>query len=240
MKSFPKINTPLYALVLLFAATSMLLLFSQGTASAAYKSESIKRVIEEKCNKVEASFNGPKNTEKYKDFWAACKMTGGFAPNGDKRAERAKRLMVICDHPQFLRPMNVRNNVPLYDVYNKGGSIQGGDCDRIKGNDELKNLAAKAYGNQSTKVKDPAFDCAKNPDQCDLVKKYVNPLIYFLGAFVGIAATIGIISGGIRYTTAGDDPQKVAAGQNQIKSAIIAIIAYIVLFAAYKWLVPPV
>lgn len=86
--------------------------------------------------------------------------------------------------------------------------------------------------------RDPALDCSVGADKCDLIKKYVNPAITFLAAFVVIAVTIGIISGGIRYTTAGDDPQKIAAARGQIRSAIIALLAFIFLYAAIQWMIP--
>jgi hypothetical protein len=90
---------------------------------------------------------------------------------------------------------------------------------------------------------DPALKCAASTqtnEDCDLIAKYVNPIIAFLSAFVGIAVTIGIISGGIRYASASDDPQKSAAGRQMIRNSLIALVAYIFLFAAIKWLVPQV
>lgn len=73
---------------------------------------------------------------------------------------------------------------------------------------------------------------------CDLYVKYVNPIIKFLSALVGIAVVIGIISGGIRYAASADDPQKAAAGKTQIKGAIIALFVYIFLMAGLQWLIP--
>jgi hypothetical protein len=85
---------------------------------------------------------------------------------------------------------------------------------------------------------DPALDCIKNRDKCDLVKKYINPIIGFLSAAVAIAVTIGIISGGIRYAGAGDDPQKMNAAKRQITGAIVALLAYIFLYLILQWLAP--
>lgn len=85
---------------------------------------------------------------------------------------------------------------------------------------------------------DPALDCASNRDKCDLMKKYVNPIINFLTAFVGVAVTIGIISGGIRYASAADDPQKIGAAKKQIASAILALLTLMVLYVALRWLMP--
>lgn len=90
-------------------------------------------------------------------------------------------------------------------------------------------------------VQDPAMECAKagaDKKKCDLVVKYLNPMIAFFSAFVGIAVVIGIISGGIIYASAGDDPQKTAKGRTQVRNAIIALVAYIFLYALIKWLIP--
>jgi hypothetical protein len=89
-------------------------------------------------------------------------------------------------------------------------------------------------------TKDPALDCTKDPDatKCDLVKKYVNPIISVLTALVGVAVTIGIIMGALRYVSAGDDSQKVAAARKQIRGALVALLAFIFLYAALKWLLP--
>ncbi|HEU5121661.1 MAG TPA: hypothetical protein VFT59_02355 [Candidatus Saccharimonadales bacterium] len=88
---------------------------------------------------------------------------------------------------------------------------------------------------------DPALECAPGGDkqgQCDLFQKYVNPIIWFLSAAVGLAVTIGIISGGIRYSASGGDPSQAAAAKKQIRNAIIALIAYLFLLAALNWLIP--
>lgn len=101
-----------------------------------------------------------------------------------------------------------------------------------------------ANGQQATtdpsdpEYRDPALECSAGQDNCDLYKKYINPIIWFLSAAVGLAVTIGIISGGLRYAAAGDDPQKVSAAKQQIRSAIIALLAFLFLFAALQWLIP--
>lgn len=88
------------------------------------------------------------------------------------------------------------------------------------------------------KEKDPALNCIDNRDKCDLMRKYVNPIIGFLTALVGIAVTIGLISGGIRYASAGNDPQKVGAAKKQITNAILALLALFILYALIRWIAP--
>lgn len=88
---------------------------------------------------------------------------------------------------------------------------------------------------------DPALDCSPDaigPDSCNLFVKYINPITIFLSAFVGIAVTIGIISGAIKYSMAGSEPAQVAAARKQIRNSLIALIAFLFLAAIINWLVP--
>jgi len=99
--------------------------------------------------------------------------------------------------------------------------------------------ASNSGSSSQTHKDDPALECNNMSDmKCNLVKKYLSPFITFLSALVGLAVTIGIISGGIRYASSEGDPQKAAAGKNQIRGAIIALVFFIFLYAAINWLVP--
>ncbi len=84
--------------------------------------------------------------------------------------------------------------------------------------------------------KDPALECTGN--KCNLMRKYVNPIIAFLAAVAGIAITAGIIMGGLRYAAAGDDPAKVGAAKKQISTAILALVCLLLLYAGLRWLTP--
>ena len=74
--------------------------------------------------------------------------------------------------------------------------------------------------------------------KCDLISKYVNPAINLLSALAGVAITISIIVAGIRYSSASGDPQKSAAAKHRIASTVIALIAFILLYAALNFLIP--
>lgn len=90
---------------------------------------------------------------------------------------------------------------------------------------------------------DPALQsCSKSSGcvgaDCGLIRRYFNPVINFLTAVVGIVVTIAIIVGGIQYSTSADDPQKVAAAKARIINAVLAMLAFIFLWAFLQWLVP--
>lgn len=84
-------------------------------------------------------------------------------------------------------------------------------------------------------------DCRENTqlteDNCGILK-YVKIFSAFLSAGAGVVVAIMIIVGGIQYSMAGDNPQAVAAAKQKIKNALIALFAYIFMFAFLQWIVP--
>jgi len=86
---------------------------------------------------------------------------------------------------------------------------------------------------------DPASlgkDCTV--DKCDIINLYVDPFIKFLTIIVGIVVTIAIIIGGIQYSMSAGDPQKAASAKGHIRAAIIALVAYFLLYAFIQFLTP--
>jgi hypothetical protein len=75
-------------------------------------------------------------------------------------------------------------------------------------------------------------------DACGFIDKYINPLINFLSALVGMVVVIMLIIGGIQYSSAGGDPAKVTAAKGKIMNALIALLAFFFLYAGIQWLVP--
>lgn len=78
----------------------------------------------------------------------------------------------------------------------------------------------------------------KSAGKCDLIDKYINPFINFMAALVGIAVVISIVVGGIQYASSAGDPQKVTMAKKRIQNAIIALIAFLFLYAMLQFLVP--
>lgn len=73
---------------------------------------------------------------------------------------------------------------------------------------------------------------------CPLIQNYVDPLIKFLAAAVGVAVVISIIIGGIQYTSSAGDPSKAGAAKDRIRNAIIALVAFILLYGMLNFLIP--
>lgn len=70
------------------------------------------------------------------------------------------------------------------------------------------------------------------------IVKDINTIVNFLSAGVGIIVAIVIIVGGIQYSMAGDNAQAVSAAKQRIINGLIALLAFLFMFAFLQWLVP--
>jgi hypothetical protein len=77
-----------------------------------------------------------------------------------------------------------------------------------------------------------------NLSSCDLITEYLDPLIKLLTALVGVVVVISIIIGGIQYSSSGGDPSKAGAAKERIRNAIIALVAFILLYGTLNFLIP--
>ncbi len=100
---------------------------------------------------------------------------------------------------------------------------------QCQGGDSLKCLPEPA---------DPTGLARCTDNNCNVVKKYVDPLIVLLSAMVGIAVVIGVVWGGIQYASSAGDPQKVASAKKKIRNSILALIMFFFLIALLRFLVP--
>lgn len=72
----------------------------------------------------------------------------------------------------------------------------------------------------------------------------INIIVTFLSALVGVVIVGSLIWGGIQYATAGSDvagsgkPSQVAAAKQRITNSLIALLAYLLIFAFLQWLIP--
>ncbi len=73
---------------------------------------------------------------------------------------------------------------------------------------------------------------------CNIIQDYVQPAINFLSALVGVAVVISIIIGGIQYGSSAGDSSKVSAAKNRIRNAIIALVAFLLLYSILNFLIP--
>jgi len=77
----------------------------------------------------------------------------------------------------------------------------------------------------------------EDPNHCGILD-YLVTIIDVLVGLAGVAIVGTIVYGGIQYSMAGSDPQKVAASKDRIRNAIIALIFLLFGFAILNYLVP--
>jgi hypothetical protein len=102
--------------------------------------------------------------------------------------------------------------------------------------DTLFKLVASGSSCTYSSCTDPAISCTSN--NCNLEDEYVIPIINLLSASFGVIAVISLILGGINYTTSEGDPQKISRAKVRIRNTIIAVVAYMFLYAFLNFLIP--
>jgi hypothetical protein len=125
----------------------------------------------------------------------------------------------------------------ICDVHGSGGDKKlSSACDAYKNYSKGSFQPGVGASGSGDPAADPNAKC--NNNDCDFIKKFINPAINTLSACFGIVAVISIILGGINYSTSEGDPQKASRAKNRILNTIIAVIAYIFLYAFLQFLVP--
>lgn len=96
-------------------------------------------------------------------------------------------------------------------------------CDDVTPSNVNSELDKKAQGGGG-------LDC--------ILKTYVDPAVNVLSGLAGIIVVANIAIGGIQYSSAGGDPGKVSAAKSRITKAILALVAFIFLYAFINFILP--
>lgn len=75
-------------------------------------------------------------------------------------------------------------------------------------------------------------------DNDNPILAYIGGISRFLAAGIGIIIVFALVLSGIQYIMAQDNPQQVSAAKDHIWNVVIALLAYIFMFAFLQWLVP--
>lgn len=95
-------------------------------------------------------------------------------------------------------------------------------------------LAAGSAACSNTTTTDQLKQCV----QTDPITQDLQTIVNVLSAAVGLVIIGMIILGGIQYSMAGDNPQATAAAKQRIMNALIALFAYLFIFAFLQWIIP--
>lgn len=82
-------------------------------------------------------------------------------------------------------------------------------------------------------------DCTNSlqPEDCDIMR-YIALITNGLSVIVGIVVVMMLIIAGIRYSSAGGNPQAIASAKQHIYKALLALTLYLFLFAFLQWIIP--
>jgi len=94
--------------------------------------------------------------------------------------------------------------------------------------------AASSPDCQNTTTSTALKNCVTQSPLVQDIQKIIN----FLSAGVGIVVIGVIILGGIQYSMAGDNTQATGAAKQRIINGLIALVAFIFMFAFLNWLLP--
>lgn len=99
---------------------------------------------------------------------------------------------------------------------------------------QLTSGTTAANACDSTTTSDALQKCVQN----NKITKDLQLIVNVLSAGVGLVVIAMIIVGGIQYSIAGDNSQATAAAKQRIANALIALFAFLFIFAFLQWLIP--
>ena len=133
----------------------------------------------------------------------------------------------------------------------KCNSANGGSCTGVRADEMLQVKCQRdgddpfVGGNPGTVECDDSGDCADKTyfkwcgrNEAVGVNCLFNDIITFLSVGVGIAVVIGIIIGGITYSTSQGNPAQAQKGMTIIANSAIGLVLYMLMWAIVQWLIP--
>ena len=126
-------------------------------------------------------------------------------------------VVTLCSTASAAALPIVPTSMPVHSM----AAVAG--CNDIKPSNVNAELDAKAQGGGG-------LDC--------ILKVYIDPLVNILSGLAGIVVAINIVIGGIQYSSAGGDPGKVSAAKSRITKALLALLAFIFLYAFLNFILP--
>lgn len=107
------------------------------------------------------------------------------------------------------------------------------DNPEFKSDNEEPKKICLPLGNDCPKFANKTGICSDNP-----IVKNLNTIVDVLSGLVGVVVVGVIILGGIQYAIAGDKAEAVGAAKQRIINGLIALVAFLFIFAFLQWLIP--
>lgn len=138
----------------------------------------------------------------------------------------------------------VASNGVKYGEYCEGGRQNSGssstDGEQVSRESCLLNGGQWTAGRCHTYEAQTTNDCQElrvDANNCGIMR-YLKIFINVLSALAGVVIVGSIVGGGIQYSMAGSDPQKVQAAKARIRNAIIALLFFLFGYGLLNYLVP--
>lgn len=80
--------------------------------------------------------------------------------------------------------------------------------------------------------------CSKDSKCKSIFTDYLIPAVNLLSALVGVIVVAVIIFSGIQFSASGGSPEAVASAKKHLQSAVIALVAFIFLWAFLNFIIP--
>ncbi len=95
-------------------------------------------------------------------------------------------------------------------------------------------------GSGSGETSSVETDCEERPlnrENCGIIN-FIWIITDGLSVLVGIVVVMTLVIGGIEYSAAGSNPQAVMRAKKHISRALLALVAYVFMYAILQWLIP--
>ena len=106
----------------------------------------------------------------------------------------------------------------------------------------LMPQTAFACGSNEIQLSSPLLsgkDCiAKDGSNGGPIMIYLVMVIQYFSSAVGLIIVLMIVIGGVQYITSAGDPGAIRAAKNRITNAIIALMAFFLMFAILNFIIP--
>ena len=140
--------------------------------------------------------------------------------------------MPACEDKTTVIPVGFRGDVTDYCVTHGGFTLPAGSNSGTISAGEPNYVKNDCNGPDNK-----AGESEDSENHCGILD-YLILFINVLSALVGVVVVGSIIYGGIQYSMAGGDPQKVAGAKKRILNAVVALFFFIFTYAILQYLVP--
>lgn len=140
----------------------------------------------------------------------------------------------------YTAPVSAADPAATIDCGSIGVSKKGPTKGKVCKKDPAACLSGKVDKKDDSKCLQIGNSCDKTTGICsnNPIVKDLNAIVNVLSGLVGVVVVGTIILGGIQYAAAGDKAEAVSAAKKRITNGVLALLAFLFIFAFLQWLIP--